>query len=68
MTALPQRAPPTAASWLWARPRAWFAHPRLGRILQRAFDERADDALFQRARDVGYDVRQLDEAVVAARR
>lgn len=35
--------------------------------MQRAFDERADDALFQRARDVGYDVRLLDEAVVAWR-
>lgn len=67
MTALPPHAPPAASSWLWARPRAWFSHARLGPIVQRAFDERADEALFQRARDVGYDVRQLDEAVVAWR-
>ncbi len=47
------------------RPRALFEHPRLGRALARAFDDAGDQALFDRARRVGYDVRTVDRAVMA---
>lgn len=47
------------------RPRALFEHPRLGRALARAFDDAGDQALFDRARRVGYDVRTVDRAVIA---
>lgn len=57
--------PDGATRWLVAKPRALFEHPRLGRLLARAFDDAGDQALFDRARRVGYDVRTVDEAVVA---
>lgn len=57
--------PDGATRWVIARPRALFEHPRLGRIMARAFDDAGDQALFDRARRVGYDVRTIDEAVVA---
>jgi hypothetical protein len=59
--------PPDATSWVLARPRAIFTHPRLGAILARAFDDAGDQALFERARRVGYDVRTVERAMIAWR-
>ncbi len=59
------RIPAGVTSWALLRPRAIFEHPRLGRILARAFDDAADEALFSRARRVGYDVRTVDRAALA---
>ncbi len=66
-TSLRAMVPPGAASWLVVRPRAILAHPRLGPALGRAFDDAGDQALFERARRVGYDVRTVERAMVAWR-
>lgn len=66
-TSLRAMVPAGASSWVVARPRAILAHPRLGRALGRAFDDAGDQALFERARRVGYDVRTVERALVAWR-
>jgi len=66
-TSLRAMVPPGTASWLLVRPRAILAHPRLGPALGRAFDDAGDQALFERARRVGYDVRTVERAMVAWR-
>jgi hypothetical protein len=42
-----------------------FEHQRLGSLLGRAFDDAGEQALFDRARRVGYDVRTVDRALLA---
>jgi hypothetical protein len=59
--------PAGASSWLIVRPRTILAHPRLGRALGHAFDDAGDQALYERARRVGYDVRTVERAMLAWR-
>ncbi|MBL8601518.1 MAG: hypothetical protein JNK72_06305 [Myxococcales bacterium] len=58
-------SPPEASQWVFLRPAALFAHPRLGRIVAQTFDDAAEDALFTRARVTGVDVRLLERALWA---
>jgi K+-sensing histidine kinase KdpD len=64
-TSLRALVPDGATRWVVLRPRALFEHPRLGRLLARAFDDAGDQALFDRARRVGYDLRTVDRAAIA---
>lgn len=65
VTNLRALTPPDATRWVFARPRAMFDHPRLGRALARAFDDAGERALITRSRRWGYDLRTVDRALVA---
>ncbi|MBI5517232.1 MAG: hypothetical protein HY909_25860 [Deltaproteobacteria bacterium] len=65
VTSLAGLLPRDATSFVLVRPRALFEHPRLGRALARAFDDATEEALLERARRVGYDLRTLDRALLA---
>jgi hypothetical protein len=65
VTRLAGLVPRDATSFVLVRPRALFEHPRLGRALRRAFEDAAEEALLERARRVGYDLRTVDRALLA---
>ncbi|MFO0625494.1 MAG: hypothetical protein U0325_07715 [Polyangiales bacterium] len=58
--------PPTATQWWLLRPRAIFAHPRLGAALSRSVDHLAERALIDRAARTGYDLRAVEQGLWAA--
>lgn len=58
--------PPSATQWWLLRPRAIFAHPRLGAALSRSVDHLGERALIDRAARTGYDVRAVEQGLWAA--
>ncbi len=59
--------PSESTGWVFVRPAEIFQHPQLGRALGRAVDDAGDQALFERARRHGYDLRTLPRAMMAWR-